>query len=189
MNFAAAIEHVKKWEGGWVNDPNDPGGATNFGISLRMALADDEVNVDMDGDGDEDEVDMKLLTWEVAQEIYRKKYWKYGAVENEKIATKLLDMGVNMGPGRSHRICQQALNSCGGWNIKVDGAWGPATERAVNSTDPKLLLTMMTERHLDFYRNLVAEKPALKKFLKGWERRAQSILPCVPEGPGVRNVT
>ena len=176
QHFDLAIEHVRKWEGGYVSDVADPGGATNHGVSLRMALADAEVNVDFDGDGDEDADDIKAMTWEQAKEIYRQKYWCYDNVQDGKIACKLMDMYVNMGPPRSHKICQQALNNCGGWNLKVDGAWGPATERAVNSTDPKLLLTMMTERHLAFYRGLVAEKPALRKFLKGWERRAQSIV-------------
>jgi lysozyme family protein len=86
-NFERAMDFVLKWEGGYVNDPNDPGGETNFGISKRA-------NPD---------VDIKNLTRDQAITIYRKRYWD--AMGCGKIANPLdivvMDTGVNLGTGKA----------------------------------------------------------------------------------------
>jgi lysozyme family protein len=72
LNFEKALEFTLKWEGGYVNLPSDPGGATKYGISLKYAQS---VGLDKDGDGDTDEDDIKLLTIKDAADKYKHDFW------------------------------------------------------------------------------------------------------------------
>ena len=83
--FDMSIETILKHEGGYVNDPDDPGGETNFGISKRQYL----------------KIDIASLTIEQAKMLYRQDYWKYDEIISQPVATKVFDMAVNMGLGAS----------------------------------------------------------------------------------------
>ena len=90
-NFDSAVAFVLKEEGGYVNNPNDPGGETNFGISKRAYP----------------EVDIAGLTADTAAEIYRRDYWdKLGDMEGlpAGLALLALDCAVNQGVGRARRF-------------------------------------------------------------------------------------
>jgi lysozyme family protein len=172
--FELALPIVLKHEGGYVNDPADPGGPTNYGISLRYLkslIPDDDGHLlgDMDNDGDIDADDIRLMTPEVAAEIYKTQWWnryKYYLIENQELATKVLDMSINMGAGRIHKIVQEALNLYG-FSVKVDGILGPITYQAINATDPKEFLVTLKSEIAKFYRSL--NRP---RFIKGWLKRA-----------------
>ncbi len=87
MSFAKAMNFVFKWEGGYVNDPKDPGGETKYGISKRAYP----------------DVDIKNLTKEAATEIYFEDYWLPTGCENMKdpaLAMSVFDAAVNVGVGR-----------------------------------------------------------------------------------------
>lgn len=175
MSFEWAFTVVMKHEGGFVNDAADPGGATNYGVSLRFLRKE---GIDIDGDGDINEDDIHALTPQIARDIYRDKFWnpcRCNAIRSELIATKIFDMAVNMGRKQAYRIAQRAVNQLDyDPKLTVDGLVGPATLNAINSlelTDYELL-EVMREEQAEFYTELIRRKPQLAKFRLGWLRRA-----------------
>ena len=179
--FEKAIPHILKHEGGWVNHPNDPGGATQFGISLRF-LADHPEVGDFDHDGDVDAQDIKNMTVEQAMTVYKMFWWdkfRYGSINDQTIATKVLDLSVNMGASRAHKLLQTALNKAFGMRLTVDGILGNASFSTLNAiTDggqEQVLLTAYCDEAWGFYQRLIAGNSKFAVFANGWKKRAYSI--------------
>ena len=154
--FDEIIEVVLEHEGGYVNDPKDPGGETNFGIAKRS-------NPD---------VDIKNLTKAEASLIYKTKYWDKNKVESlpEELWHIYFDCCVNMGKSRAVKILQQAANGKGA-NIDVDGGLGPNTLKAISNVE----LERVRAYRVKYYADLVTRKPELEKFYFGWFRRALEV--------------
>lgn len=179
--FEKAIPLILKHEGGLTDHKSDPGGITNFGISLRFLKDFPELG-DIDGDGDVDAEDIRNLTVTEAMEIYNKVWWvtyKYGRIVDQTIATKVLDFAVNMGAKRAHILLQQALNKAFGLRLTADGVLGPATFSVINAiddgADEQRLLTAYCDEAWGFYQRLIAKRPELGVFKNGWRNRAYSI--------------
>lgn len=175
MSFDQAIAVVLKHEGGFVNNLNDPGEATNFGISLRF-LRVEGIVLDLDGDGDMDADDMRALTKDKAIALYKERFWdryKYDRIPDQALATKVFDMCVVSGSNQAHRCLQRALRACG-WVIKDDGDYGPKTQQCLVSTPSFPILTAFRSEAASFFRMLVTIKPNLREFENGWLRRAYS---------------
>jgi lysozyme family protein len=179
-HFDEAILITLKHEGGFVNDPVDPGGATNWGVSIRFLKGagdgdgDGWLDGDIDHDGDIDIDDIKAMTKADAIRIYRTHFWDkydYDKIVDFTVAARLFDMTVNMGAKQAGKIIQRALNNCGN-NLVVDGAVGKNTFNAINCTNPELLMSEIRLEHAQFYLRLIEQKPALAKYKKGWLRRA-----------------
>lgn len=177
-SFDIAIPIVLKHEGGYVNNPNDPGGATNFGISIRF-LADYPDLGDFDHDGDVDVSDIQHMTQEDAIDIYKKTWWDkfgYERINDQTISTKVFDLAINMGAKRAHILLQTALNKAFGLQIPAEGNLGPMTIGAINSaTDgsgEQQLLDAYCNEVWGFYQRIVEKKPTSGVFLKGWKNRA-----------------
>jgi lysozyme family protein len=177
-DFQRALPFVLTHEGGWVNDPADPGGATNLGITLNVFLgygrdADvdpaSKLEMDLDHDGDVDVDDLKRLTPEMAGVIYRKNYWRFDGVKDQACATKIFDLCVNMGVKAGIKLAQLAAG------VANDGQFGPETEAALNAAQPHQLLTALCRAAAARYRAIVAARPASRKFLVGWLRRAAEV--------------
>lgn len=173
--WSHAIAHLLAKEGGHVNNPSDPGGETNYGISLRF-LKHEAIDVDHDGDVDAD--DIKKLTIAQASQIYRKNFWEANRYDllPTPIAIKALDMCVNMGPAQAHKILQKALWGFG-FKVKVDGVLGAQTWSAINlvsNQNPEGYLAAIRLLQDSFYTNLCAKRPSLSTFLKGWLNRTYS---------------
>jgi lysozyme family protein len=154
-NFPYSIDLVLSHEGGYVNDPKDPGGETNFGISKRAYPNED----------------IKGMTKDRAKEIYYADYWlKNGLdkIDNQEVAAAALDTVVNHGRGAF--LIQQALQNLG-QPVTVDGRIGPDTLSHINSTAPKIYLPALYDVRQSYYQNLVANNPALARFLPGWLSR------------------
>ena len=149
-DFYLAIPGVLRNEGGYVNDPTDPGGETNFGISKRSYP---------------DIVDIKSLTVEEATAIYLRDFWLFGGIIDQGVANKMLDSYVNM----RHAAIKIAQRIAG---VAVDGAYGPNTEAAINTMDPGFFLGKFRAALASYYQAIVANNPAEEKFLVGWLRRA-----------------
>ena len=154
--FDEIIEQVLEHEGGYVNDPDDPGGETKYGIAKKF-------NPD---------VDIKNLTKEGAKEIYFEKYWTPSKADQvpDRLKHIYFDMVVNFGQGGAVRVMQQAAVSKG-HNIDVDGGIGPATIKAMQNVETD---RVRSYRVLKFAR-IVIKRPTQEKFWLGWFRRASEV--------------
>jgi len=155
-SFDEIIEIVLEHEGGYVNDPDDSGGETNFGVAKRS----------------HPDVDIKNLTKEKAIEIYKTEYWDKNKVEKlpEQLRHIYFDMCVNMGRGRAGRIIQRAANNKG-HNLLVDGVLGPVTLGKINNVE----LERVRAFRIKFYADLVTRKPNQEKFYFGWFKRSLEV--------------
>jgi lysozyme family protein len=175
-DFNQAIGFVLKNEGGLVEDPNDPGGTTNFGISLRFYKQ--AINKDATS------YEIENLSQQDAINIYQKQFWdnqQYFLITEQIEATYILDMAVNMGPAIAHKIAQRAtwamFAPATSKKLADDGVMGIATINALNNPDvdwSAAMVAMRAER-AGYYRLLAAQTPNLQKFLPGWLNRAYSL--------------
>jgi len=178
IRFEQAVSVVFRQEGLFTNNAADPGGATNYGISLRFLKA---AGVDINADGVIDVHDIKSLTVDGAKSIYKKYWWdKYNIslIDSLEIATKIFSLGVNMGMHEAVKLLQIAYNRLNKKPIAVDGIMGKQTFDAINgrltATSKDVLLEEFKNSAKHFYINLVADHPYLNVFLKGWLNRASS---------------
>ncbi|MBI5843717.1 MAG: peptidoglycan-binding protein [Deltaproteobacteria bacterium] len=151
--FLKVLDKTLEHEGGYVNDPTDPGGETQFGISKRAYPKED----------------IKALTRERAAEIYYRDYWKaprFDRLKNDELAAKLFDLGVNCGTGNAVRFLQGALTLLG-LRTPADGAMGPQTAGYANSWRHQDAL-LMAVKYLAADRYVRLGKP---RFLAGWLAR------------------
>ena len=148
--FSDAIQIVLDNEGGYVNDPNDAGGETNFGISKRAYP----------------NVDIKNLTVEDAKRIYFSDFWRFGEINNQALATKIFDMYV-LAKHNSTKVLQRLLGA------HDDGLYGPATERLVNLEDPFLLISRFRTGMVQYFLDVVQAHPEDAEFLNGWLKRSR----------------
>ena len=158
QTFDDIIEVTLEHEGGYVHDPKDLGGETNFGIAKRFYP----------------DVDIKGLTKEGAREIYKRDYWDKFKVDEmpDNLKHIYFDMCVNQGKGTAVKILQRATNAKGG-DLKVDGGFGPGTKAALDKYKPSL--DRVRCYRLKHYYDLVNKKPEQERFLFGWYRRALEV--------------
>lgn len=170
--FDRAVAIVLKHEGGFVNRASDPGGATNFGVSLRWLQSIGTLEGDFDGDGDVDAQDIAMMSVADAKAIYKKHWWDSYGYEAlpEASGTKVFDCAVNMGAHRAHLLAQRACIVLGK-PITADGKLGPKTRAAIVACGDGFLPRMRIEM-ANFYRDLARRKPTMQEYLKGWLRRA-----------------
>jgi lysozyme family protein len=177
-----ALQCVLHHEGGLVDDPDDPGGITNHGISLRFLRWTGDLDGnglldgDYDGDGDIDADDIRAISADQVSDTYRLYFWepnRLDAVRSELVAVKIFDMAVNMGGKQAWKLVQEALNQLGA-TLTVDGSVGPKTLAEVDKClrEDYILVTVIRDRQHKFYERLIANRPQLAKFRTGWRRRA-----------------
>lgn len=179
--FDGAIRTLFHHEGFWSNDPNDPGGPTKFGWSLRTAKqlgdldGDGKLDFDIDGDGDIDIHDIRALTAQQAVERYKRVFWKpqYDMLP-PVIAGKVFNLGVNMGSKQAHILLQRAIRANTKDPIEEDGFLGPKTLKLANRAYQPALLSAVRSEAAGFYRQLVIQRPKSKKYINGWLIRAYS---------------
>lgn len=179
--FEQAHAHVAKWEGGFFEHPNDPGGITNCGVSLMFLKGLGLVEGDIDGDGDIDRDDVLAITKDTAREIFRRHFWdKPGASALPPlVAAAYYDFAVNAGCGRAAIVLQQAINVILPGSIqKLAGNLGPLTRKysariaaQEASGELQLAISYIFVRE-EWYRRLVKARPTSAVFLKGWLNRS-----------------
>lgn len=178
--FNHAVQVVLNHEGGYVNHASDPGGVTNYGISLRWLQAQGELDgvddFDIDGDGDIDADDIKQMTVQDARDFYFRFWWSkynYHLILDSDIATKVFDMAVNMGSRQAHKLVQRAARA-DGQLLKDDGILGPKSFRGINACNADVLLGALRVECKCFYKMLIRQKPDFAVFEAGWLVRAYS---------------
>ena len=158
-NWQQAFEQMLKSEGGYVNNPADPGGRTNLGVT--QATWESWVG------RPSDEAEMRSLTADKVEPLYKKKYWD--AVRGDELPVGLdylvFDFAVNAGPGRAIKVMQSAVG------VTPDGGFGPLTMAAVKAIDPVELINKFSQAKEDFYRSLTQ----FPVFGKGWLNRVADV--------------
>lgn len=154
---------IAKWEGGWVDDPTDLGGATNMGVTIATWK---QVGYDKDHDGDIDKDDVKALSKDDFKFVLKKYWdlWKADSIVNQSIADILVDWV--WGSGKWGIIIPQRL-----LQVKDDGVVGPNTIGMLNFQDQKILFDKIFEARLKFLNDIVKNNPSQKKFIIGWTNR------------------
>ena len=163
-DFEDALSYVLENEGGKANIPGDKGGRTNCGVSTP-ALRDFNARHPELGFPD----DPWALTPAQIATVYRLDFWRFDGVQDQRVATKVFDMDVNMGRAEGVMLAQKVLG------VAVDGVWGPASLAAANAQDPDALLDHLAQASAQHYRAIVAHTPEDAKFLADWLRRAARV--------------
>jgi len=158
-NWQKSFEMMLKSEGGYVNNPADPGGMTNLGVT--KATWENWVG------RASDEAEMRNLTPEKVAPLYKNKFWDMCRCDDLPSGVDYLvfDFAVNAGPGRSAKILQTAVGAT------PDGGIGPMTLAAVAKYDANELVEKFSQAKEDFYRSL----PTFGTFGKGWLNRVADV--------------
>lgn len=154
---------IAKWEGGYVNDPVDKGGATNMGITLDTWK---HIGYDKNGDGKITETDIKLLNKDDFKAVLRKYWdkWHADEIKNQSIANILVDW--YWGSGKWGIVIPQRI-----LGVTADGVVGAKTIQAINNTNQKILFDKIYQARAKFLMDIVKNNPSQKRFLKGWLNR------------------
>jgi lysozyme family protein len=152
MNFDLAFDRLMGNEGGYVNNPADPGGETNWGIAKRSYP----------------DIDIASLTREQAKAVYQRDFWIRGQMDKlpPAVAFQAFDIAVNCGIETAIRMLQRAVG------VAEDGHIGPVTLAAVAAKPLGDVLMLVVAERLDFYAKLTR----FDTFGRGWTRRCAKDL-------------
>lgn len=162
-DFDWSLVHVLEMEGGWSEDPYDPGGPTNQGITLGVYAAWKGATLDATNTAALKE-DLRRISPDTVRTIYRQRYWEpsgAGAL-SKGLALMHFDAAVNHGVGAASRMLQEAAGAT------IDGDLGPETRAAIARHTVRQLVSRYAEIRRARYRAL----PHFWRFGKGWLRRA-----------------
>lgn len=183
MQVREITEEILASEGGFVNDPDDPGGATKHGVTIGTMR---RLGLDLDGDGDVDVADVRILSRAKAAEIFERDYYHAAGIPRlpEPLRASVYDMNVNAG-ANAIKILQRVLRDLGE-EVAVDGALGPRTAGAAQRIFDKIgevLVDAYGIARRNYYYGLGDRRPSLRKFARrrdggkgGWIRRAEKFI-------------
>ena len=170
-------------EGGFVNDPDDPGGATKHGVTLATLR---RLGLDLTGDGKVGEADLRRLGREQAAEIFVEHYFRRPRIADlpASLHAPVFDMYVNAG-SHAVKVLQRLLNEMGA-DLAIDGAIGALTVAAAHraaASDPALLADAYGIARRNYYYALADARPASRKYARrrdggkgGWIIRAEEFI-------------
>lgn len=154
---------ILKWEGGFVNDPNDSGGATNKGVTLATYRRYKGKSASVD--------DLKVITDEEWTAIYKEMYWdkfKADEINSQAVANLIVDWYWMSGTN-AIKYVQRLIGA------DEDGIVGKQTLARLNAKGDGLVLDIYNCRK-DFYHRIVASRPSQKRFLRGWLNRLNALM-------------
>ena len=155
-------------EGGFVNDPDDAGGATNMGVTLHTYTT----YCRRKGYPSPTVEQLKRLTEEQWQDIIRTMYWNVchaDEIQSQSVANLVVDWAVHSGTATAAKHVQRIVGA------KADGMIGPNSLAAINSVSPLPLFGQIKQDRIKFLKNLVITRPQNQKFLRGWLNRVNSF--------------
>ncbi len=182
-NLRQLAEEIVAREGGFVDDPDDPGGATNFGVTIHTLR---RLGLDLTGDGQIGVDDVRALTREQAIDIFIEHYWRKPRIDElpEVLHASVFDMYVNAG-ANAVRVLQRLLVEMG-YDIDVDGIIGPQTIRAAQAAAlaaPEHIADAYGIARRDYYYAIADARPASRKYAQrrdggkgGWIARAEEFI-------------
>jgi lysozyme family protein len=166
------VDTILAHEGGYVNDPSDRGGATNFGVTQRTysAWLGRPASID----------DVKAMRVETAREIYLANYYYKPRINGlpEKAQALVFDCAINHGPRRAIKFVQTVINLAGFGVIIVDGICGPDTMGRAQQASEAMgdyFVNAIADERIDFYQAIVRNDPTQNRFIRGWLNRANSF--------------
>lgn len=152
QNLNKFLEDTLNFEGGYVNDPHDPGGETKYGICKR----------------DYPKLDIKNLTVAQAKTIYKEKYWD--SIKGDDLPSGIdlfvADGAINSGVSQSAKWLQRALG------VKDDGIIGPATVEAATKANKKEVILSMGDQRINMLRGL----KTWDRYKAGWTNRVSNLI-------------
>lgn len=163
-DYKDIVPFILRWEGGFVNDPDDSGGATNLGVTIatfREFYGQDKTTSDL--------LHMTMGQWE---HIFKKGYWDKilgDAIRSQGVANIIVDWCWMSGTKRVIKRIQKILR------VKSDGIFGPMTLAALNASEPRNLFLVIKSARVDYYKEIVGINPRNRKFLKGWLNRLNAL--------------
>ncbi len=170
-------------EGGWVDDPDDPGGATNFGVTIGTLRA---LGLDLDGNGRVTEADLRRLTRAQAADIFLDHYFRKPRIDKlpQTLRPSVFDMQVNAG-SQGVKLLQKLVADMG-FACVPDGIVGPKTiaaAQAADETAPRHIADAYAIARRNYYYALADARPASRKYARrrdggkgGWILRAESFM-------------
>lgn len=176
-------EEIVTREGGYVNDPHDPGGVTNFGVTIHTMR---RLGLDLTGDGQVTAADVRALSREQAVEIFLDHYYTRPGIASlpDMLQPSVFDMYVNAG-ANAVRILQRLFVEMG-YDLDVDGMIGPQTIRishAAARAAPDHIADAYGIARRDYYYALADRRPASRRYARrrdggkgGWIRRAEEFI-------------
>jgi len=170
--FQPALQKVLVHEGGYVNDPDDPGGETYYGIARNIhSKWSGWISIDMcknqSGFPANLEKDTELQN-EIAR-FYQINFWDKingDNIQNQLVANSIFDFGVNAGVKTSASLAQMVVEA------QADGVIGPQSLEKLNAFDPDHFLAAFTVAKIARYISIIRKRPTSKKYLYGWITRA-----------------
>ncbi|WP_224814925.1 holin-associated N-acetylmuramidase [Hasllibacter sp. MH4015] len=183
QSVRSIAESIVAREGGFVNDPDDPGGATKHGVTIHTMRA---LGLDLDADGDVDVADVRRITPDIATDIFIDHYFTAPRIHllPDPLQATVFDMQVNAG-SNAVRILQRLLRDMG-LDIAVDGVIGPQTARAAHAAllqAPDHLVDAYGIARRNYYYRIGDRRPASRKYARrrdggkgGWIIRAEEFI-------------
>lgn len=167
--FQTCISAILEHEGGLTDDHNDPGGITNWGISLRFLL-------DAEPSEHPTEATIKSMTKDQAIQLYRTFWWdkfQYAKFTQLMVVEKVFDLAVNMGNSEAVKLLQTTIDVEVEPHIAVDGILGDITFHYANCLNGDILRQGMRGCAAQRYKEIVQANPAMERYLNGWLNRAE----------------
>lgn len=170
MIFDTCIDHIFRVEKGFVNNPLDPGGATNFGITLKTLAQWRQKPTSVE--------DVKSLKREEAKDIYYSFFWEkpgMDKIRSAKVALIVFDQIVNAGQSSAISALQRVLCANFGEHITIDGVLGSKTEVAVATAHEGRLARKLIQAAQRRYADLCQNNSSNLVFLEGWIARTHAL--------------
>lgn len=171
-DFTQAFQLTIAHEGGYVNDPDDPGGETYKGVARKIhSKWDGWQTIDMlkRQTGFPGNLDKDPELQEAIADFYRVNFWdrvKGDNITDQKVAESIFDFAVNAGVGTSASLAQMVVET------KADGVIGQESIAKINAFDTDHFLAAFTVAKIARYVNIVKKRPTSRKYFYGWVLRA-----------------